>query len=407
MRNLKYLIIGLVSIVFVTAGNAQEYEWSEPVSVEEINTIHNETFLYLSTDAQILLWNAEGTICMSRWTGEAWEPREILPEPVNSDYLENAVAITPDNSHIYWVAWRPGGFGMWDIWRCSWNEDNNVFGEAECLGENINSPDIEFGMCFTPDGTRMFFITDTYIKNGQYGWGDMDIWYCDWDSTIGDWGLPYNVGGYGQGSDINTVGREYTPYISRAGSMVGYNLYFSSGSWHHLPGWQGLTDIFSIRWNGQEWTDFVNMGTPINSPVEDWSPCISQDGRTLYFVTRRDRAPNGDMELMVSYWESTSIEDNSHITIPADFKINIYPNPFNTTCKIILNSVAVNENIQVRIIDILGKEVKNLGKFKLHNTRTIIWDGTDNYGSSVTSGVYFAIFESGHQQIIKKMILLK
>ena len=187
--------------------------------------------------------------------------------------------------------------------------------------------------------------------------------------------------------------------------MVGYNLYFSSGHYHYLPGWQGLTDIFSIRWDGQEWIDFINMGAPINSPYYDESPCMMPDGNTIYVIGSSDSLT--DFDILVSHWVPTSIEDSILQTPVDDFKINIYPNPFNTTCKIILNSIAINENIQVRIINILGKEVKDLGQLKLHNTRTIIWDGTNNYGFTVTSGVYFAVLEHDNNKVAKKMILLK
>ena len=38
---------------------------------------------------------------------------------------------------------------------------------------------------------------------------------------------------------------------------------------------------------------------------------------------------------------------------------------------------------------------------------TFDWDGTDERGTSVASGIYFARFVSGQTQLTRKMVLLK
>jgi hypothetical protein len=194
------LFLCLLAAVSARAG------WSEPVPVQELNMSGDELLPYLSADGQIMLFSAEGTMTMSHWNGSTWGPREYLPAPINYVGLQDQAAITPDKSWIYWVSWRAGGMGMWDIWRATWNDSSYTSGPAECLGPNINSADIEYGMCFTADGQRMYFVTDTLLKNGQYSCGSMDIWYVDRDSTIGDWGEPVNLG-----SPVNTTDMEETP----------------------------------------------------------------------------------------------------------------------------------------------------------------------------------------------------
>jgi hypothetical protein len=392
----------LISFVAVPIA-AQEWYWTEPVSVPVINTIHNETFPYLSNDGELLLWNAQGTICMSRWDGECWQAREILPQPVNTEHPEDAVAITPDHQHIYWVSWRPGGYGNWDIWRCSWDEENNIYGEAECLGDNVNSTGYEWGICFTPDGTRMFFVTDIIIKNGQQGYGYFDIWYCDWDSTLGDWGLPYNAG-----ATINSIGEDVTPYISLSGTYINYTLYFSSNHHHYLPTWFGGSDLFSIRWNGQNWGELENMGSPLNSEFVDESPCIAPDGHTIYYANPDNRDDPDNYDIVVSKLEPNSVTEDSSFSGSDSINIQIYPNPSNSSCYIIIDPGIINKSINIGIYDLLGKEVKYLGEYSINDTVSIRWDGTDSNQNRVASGVYFVkVFTEGELTQIEKFSFIK
>jgi len=84
-----------------------------------------------------------------------------------------------------------------------------------------------------------------------------------------------------------------------------------------------------------------------------------------------------------------------------------YPNPFNPTTKISY-TLPFSSNVVLKIYDILGREIKTLlnknqnpGKF------SITWDGTDNNGEKVKSGIYLIKLYSGKYSSIIKTILLK
>lgn len=83
------------------------------------------------------------------------------------------------------------------------------------------------------------------------------------------------------------------------------------------------------------------------------------------------------------------------------------PNPFNPSTKI---SYALPEASQVRLVvfNVLGQQVTELvngtqeaGEYE------IIWDGKDQYGASVASGVYFYKISANRYSDTKKMMLLK
>lgn len=84
-----------------------------------------------------------------------------------------------------------------------------------------------------------------------------------------------------------------------------------------------------------------------------------------------------------------------------------YPNPFNPST-VISYSIVKPENVKIKITDITGREIftENLG-FKTTNPNYFAWNGKDNSGNPVSSGIYFFYVEGQSRSDIKKMVLLK
>lgn len=86
-----------------------------------------------------------------------------------------------------------------------------------------------------------------------------------------------------------------------------------------------------------------------------------------------------------------------------------YPNPFNADTEIGY-SVAPDKEQETRLIvhDGLGRVVRSLvNKKQFPGAYRIIWDGKDNSGNEVASGMYFYRLTSGSFVKLNKMILLK
>ncbi|UCF06059.1 MAG: T9SS type A sorting domain-containing protein, partial [bacterium] len=84
-----------------------------------------------------------------------------------------------------------------------------------------------------------------------------------------------------------------------------------------------------------------------------------------------------------------------------------YPNPFNPVTKIAFSNRSAG-NISLRIYDTAGRLVRTLidGWWEVGRHETI-WDGRDNAGRAVTSGVYFCRFRAGVFTSTRKMVLLR
>jgi Spy/CpxP family protein refolding chaperone len=103
-------------------------------------------------------------------------------------------------------------------------------------------------------------------------------------------------------------------------------------------------------------------------------------------------------------------ENVSSGTAPAVPKIIIaqsFPNPFNPETEI---SFILPENsyVSLTIYNIQGQKVKRLmNEYQPAGTRRVIWDGRDEKGEGVASGIYFYRIEAGPNTVTNRMVLLK
>jgi hypothetical protein len=94
--------------------------------------------------------------------------------------------------------------------------------------------------------------------------------------------------------------------------------------------------------------------------------------------------------------------------VPVQFDLSQnYPNPFNPTTKIDYQ-LTKDISVTIKIYNILGQEVKTLvNQVQKAGYYTIEWNGTNNFGSSVSSGVYFLRLRTQGFVSTKKMMMLR
>lgn len=85
-----------------------------------------------------------------------------------------------------------------------------------------------------------------------------------------------------------------------------------------------------------------------------------------------------------------------------------YPNPFNPSTRIQF-TVAQTEKVRLEIYDIKGSLIKSLVDYNeyMPGNYEVMWDGTDNNGKHVASGIYFSKMQAGKFAQTKKMNLVK
>ncbi|MBT4713830.1 MAG: T9SS type A sorting domain-containing protein [Candidatus Marinimicrobia bacterium] len=137
----------------------------------------------------------------------------------------------------------------------------------------------------------------------------------------------------------------------------------------------------------------VNENTPIGTPIY-FNMELSCTG---YFISE-------ETVLLIGY---VSIEGDES-TLPDHFMLEQnYPNPFNPTTTI---SYALPEQagVKLTVFDILGQEVIKLrDETKSPGNYRVQWNGIDDQGNQVSTGVYFCRLEAGSFSQTIKMVLLR
>ncbi len=119
-----------------------------------------------------------------------------------------------------------------------------------------------------------------------------------------------------------------------------------------------------------------------------------------------------DIYLYLFYFSVGGIE-NPGIGQPQRFRLfQNYPNPFNpvTNVEFVIPAEAGTqaEWVTLRVYDLLGREVKTLvNEYKPAGRYTVQWDGTDDAGQPVASGIYLLHFKAGNFMQNRRMVLMK
>ena len=105
---------------------------------------------------------------------------------------------------------------------------------------------------------------------------------------------------------------------------------------------------------------------------------------------------------------TTAVEEIESSDLPTDFFLSeVYPNPFKPTSTIRF-TLPVEAEVKIRVYNIGGQVVRELANDRYSPGQySVTWDGTDNDGHKVTSGVYIYRTEALGFSLAKKVTLLK
>ncbi len=106
----------------------------------------------------------------------------------------------------------------------------------------------------------------------------------------------------------------------------------------------------------------------------------------------------------------TSVEENyKNQSLTKGFGlVSNYPNPFNPSTKIVF-TLPQQDVVDVTVFDVLGRKVATLVNNQVMQSgqKTVEWNGTDNRGNQLSSGIYIYQIKSSQYQVNKKMMMLK
>jgi hypothetical protein len=168
--------------------------------------------------------------------------------------------------------------------------------------------------------------------------------------------------------------------------------YFSTGD--DEISFNSSTDA-GITWEGAQRLTY----TPTTSAY----PWVYNNNDTIHIVWYEDDLVNHSRDIYyIKYAPDSSNIINSDTPIPSSFKISAYPNPFNSTLAINIDS---EKSGSIYISDILGRFITELRYPK--GASTIKWAATGIDGKPLPSGAYFIKNKGGEYKDVLKVMYLK
>ncbi|MCK4312663.1 MAG: T9SS type A sorting domain-containing protein [Candidatus Cloacimonetes bacterium] len=286
-----------------------------------------------------------------------------------------------------------------------------------------------FGWCTSLDLNSLEYPHIAYYGNGDY------LNYTTWTGTgweIDNIDYLGNVGSADISLELDSNGYPHISYYKidnnlRHARWDGLNwiitivAYSYAGAWNSLaldsqnypriayykaggPTW----NVWYAYWDGSNW----NL-EPVNPPIGGgWHCSLALDSQDNPHIAYYDQ--NND-ELEYASTIIVGIEDEMTTSIDnTSVLLNNYPNPFKPSgagrspATTISYQLPEYSKVNLSVYNIKGKKVKTLVNEKLDaGTHQVVWNGKDENGKSVTSGIYFYKMNSGKFTSIKKMILLK
>lgn len=159
-----------------------------------------------------------------------------------------------------------------ELW---WSEKdaNGEWGKAQPMSFNNKEYNVGHG-ALTPDGRTLYFVSD--MPGGE---GESDIYYSTRNGD-GTWSSPTNAG-----QNINTEGKEMFPFYHDKGM-----LFFASDGHAGIGG----LDVFMATVSGTTFGTSKNLGSTLNSSMDDFAFILDKEMKTGYVSSNRDGGKGND-----------------------------------------------------------------------------------------------------------------
>jgi len=196
-----------------------------------------------------------------------------LSATVNSVYNELKPLVTPDGKTLLFSRqYHPGNTGgeedPEDIWFSQWDDEKGEWMEAVNMGGPLNTKGPNYISSITPDGnTVIITLGNRYTKNGK-----MKAGVSVSTRTSEGWSkpVPFEI--------VNEVNM-----AEKANYFLANNREVLLMSVEGDPSF-GSRDLYvSFLMDDGRWSEPLNLGPGINTALEDASPFLAPDDKTLYF----------------------------------------------------------------------------------------------------------------------------
>jgi len=321
---------------------------------------------------------------------------KVNDDTLDVDHLSPRVSM--DSSGAFVVAWQDRREGQDRIYLQRFSPDGTRIGSNfPVYSENPTNPQYNVDLDLNQKGDFVIAWTESYA-------GSTQIILQRYDSS-----------GTAIGGNIEVVDDPSASPDAPKIKLTDDGYFVVEWTDHRSQG----TDIyFQTFLNGVPQGPNQRVNTDPGNALQD-SPDMDLWNLYLYSVWRDNRIPGLGFSIFfnVLNYRETKVEDHQQEkNLPTGFSLSQnYPNPFNSTTRIQYTIEGGRKKSHVypvhttlRIYNILGQLVRTLVDQRRSTGRyEILWDGKDDKGAELSSGVYFYQLKVDGHTITRKMLLLK
>jgi photosystem II stability/assembly factor-like uncharacterized protein len=340
---------GGASFMGVTNGinPSEPTNWSTPVVMDP----NNHLGLYYGTNRVYRTENGAGS-----WTA-------ISPDLTDGGPQLGTVttmAVAPTNSNIIYAGTDDSHVWLSSDYGATWNE--------------VTGPNMPYRwvtrVAVDPTDETVAYVTFSGLK-----WRDPEPHIFRTADMGANW---TDISSNLPNAPINAIAIDpIVPDVIYIGTDVGVYISFDSGQiWEVLGNGMPLVTVADLKIHPTE--HFLVAGT---------------HGRSMYKMDLSD---------------ITGLESDRPFPVASTFELHQnFPNPFNPTTKITYN-LPRSGQVSLRIFNTLGQEVRTLiNEQQTAGEKSIVWDGRDQFGREMTSGVYIYRIQAGEYIQSRKMLLVR
>ena len=158
-----------------------------------VNSQYDEQLVGMTVDADKLFIYSDnikdyGNIYYSTFSGATYQNKVKFDDAVNSGSFESAATISRDENTLFFASDREGGFGGKDLYMTR-KLPTGAWAEPQNLGPKINTEYNEDFPFLFHDGQSLYFASQGHSSIGGY-----DIFKSTWNEENNTWTTPVNIG---------------------------------------------------------------------------------------------------------------------------------------------------------------------------------------------------------------------
>jgi uncharacterized delta-60 repeat protein len=360
----------------------------------------------------------------------------LWQDTIINDRHDTALGITVDNSNniivtgyavmpgpncdYFTVKYDSSGTILWqDIL------DNRTFDYAFGVVTDNSNNIIVTGHSGDPIGEYDYF-TVKYDSNGTILWQDTLIGDIAYDVAVDNFNNIV-VTGYCVGAsdeDYFTVKYDsngtilWQDTLDNGSNDIAHGVAVDNSNNIYVTGYSEFSDLdyFTVKYAPHGtvlWQD------AIDNSGDDFARSITVDNSNNIIVTGTFFIDDNNDYVTVKYAPIPGISEGADVISNNPIFIEISPNPFSKMTEIKFytehsdrithssHGTGSAEGIEMKIYDITGCIVKTYPTLDALCSTQIVWDGTDNFGKKLPSGVYFLKFKLEKYKDTKRLLLIR